>query len=136
MPIPQQLPYWRLLVALWGVMAVVWLALEGSLGRDVLLAGWGLALLAGRLAARRWGGQELPAGRAVALLAALGLAVGAALAPATLLLMALKTGLHAHGPEYTAAELAWLGGQWPLWVVAGGVAGAGLGLLLAARPRR
>ena len=54
------------------------------------------------------------------------------LPPAVLLLMAVKTGLHAHGPEYSAAQLAAVVGQWPLWIGAGALAGAGVGLLVVA----
>jgi len=46
MSFPRQIPYLRLLVLLWGAYAAVWLALEGAPGRDLLLAAWGLALLA------------------------------------------------------------------------------------------
>ena len=90
---------------LWGLYALMWLALEGNVARDGILAGWGLALLALWAAARRWGGRSVSAGHVAALGAAAGLAWGAALGPAVLLLMALKTGLHAHGPEYSACLL-------------------------------
>ena len=97
--------------------------------RDGLLAGWGLALLGVWLVARAFGGRGLGTGRVAALGAAVGLAWGAALGPAVLLLMALKTGLHGHGPEYAAAQIAWVAAQWPWWVGAGGIAGVGLALL-------
>ena len=51
---------------------------------------------------------------------------------AVLLLMAVKTGLHAHGPEYSAAQMAAVVGQWPFWVGAGVLAGMGLGMLALA----
>ncbi len=126
---PVRVPYLPAATLLWGLYALVWTRLEASLLRDGLLAGWGLALLALWLVARALGGRELPVGRLVALGAAVGLAWGAALGPAVLLLMALKTGLHAHGPEYTAAQIAWVTAQWPWWVGAGGIAGTGLALL-------
>ncbi len=130
MTFPRQIPYLRLLVLLWGAYAAVWLALEGAPGRELLLAAWtvGLAALAGT--ARAVGERRLSAGQVVALTGVVGLVAGAAVVPATLVAMALKTGLHAHGPEYTAAQLAAVWAQWPLWLVAGGVAGVGLGLLL------
>jgi hypothetical protein len=43
--------------------------------------------------------------------------------------MALKTGLHAHGHEFTRAEIAWVLGRTPLWALAGLFAGLGVGLL-------
>lgn len=125
-------PYLRTATLLWGVYALVWLSLEGNVVADGLLAGWGLALLALWAAARRWGGRSVSAGQVAALGAAVGLAWGVALGPAVLLLMAVKTGLHAHGPEYSAAQIAAVVGQWPLWIGAGTLAGAGLGLLALA----
>ena len=125
-------PYLRTATLLWGVYALVWLSLEGNVVADGLLAGWGLALLALWAAARRWGGRSVSAGHVAALGAAAGLAWGAALGPAVLLLIAVKTGLHAHGPEYSAAQLAAVVGQWPLWIGAGALAGAGVGLLVVA----
>lgn len=130
MAFPRQIPYLRLLVLLWGAYAAIWLALEGTPGRDLLLAAWGVVLLALAGVARAAGGRRLSAWQVVALAGAVGLAAGAAVVPATLAAMALKTGLHAHGPEYTAAQLAAVWSQWPLWLLAGGVAGVGLGLLL------
>ncbi|MBP6789247.1 MAG: hypothetical protein KA170_16775 [Candidatus Promineofilum sp.] len=129
MRVPSRVPYVRAATLLWGVYALVWLALEGDVGRDGLLAGWGLALLALWVAVRLLGGRELGPGRVAALGAAAGLGWGAALGPAVLLLMAVKTGLHAHGPEYSAAQIAAVVGQWPFWAGAGVLAGAGVGLL-------
>ena len=132
MRIPVRVPYLRAATLLWGVYALVWLALEGHVARDGLLAGWGVALLALWAAARLLGGRELSTGQVVALGAAAGLAWGVALGPAVLLLMAVKTGLHAHGPEYSAAQIAAVVGQWPFWVGAGVLAGMGLGMLALA----
>lgn len=129
MRVPSRVPYVRAATLLWGVYALVWLALEGDVGRDGLLAGWGLALLALWVAVRLLGGRELGPGRVAALGAAAGLGWGAALGPAVLLLMALKTGLHGHGLEYTAAQITWVAAQWPWWVAAGGIAGVGVALL-------
>jgi len=129
MAFPRQIPYLRFLTLLWGAYAAVWLALEGAPGRDLLLAAWGVALLALAGAARTVGRRRLSAGQVVALAGAVGLAAGAAVVPAALAAMALKTGLHAHGPEYTAAQIAAVWAQWPLWLIAGGVAGVGLGLV-------
>jgi hypothetical protein len=47
--------------------------------------------------------------------------------------MILKTGIHAHGPEYTARELAWVWTQLPLWGGVGALTGLGFGLLMAAK---
>ncbi len=131
MRIPVRVPYLRAATLLWGVYALVWLSLEGHAGRDALLAGWGLALLALGLVGRVFGGRAVAVGRLATLGAAVGLAWGVALGPAVLLLMAVKTGLHGHGPEYTAAQLAQVWSQWPSWLAAGLAAGAGLALVVA-----
>ena len=49
--------------------------------------------------------------------------------PFTLLAMILKTGLHAHGPEFTLEEFQWIVQQIPLWAVVGLLMGLGAGLL-------
>jgi len=136
MRIPGRVPYLRVATLLWGLYALVWTALEASLARDALLAGWGLALLALAAAARRFGRRALPAGRVAAVGGAVGLAWGAALGPAVLLLMAVKTGLHGHGAEYSAAQVAAVVGQSVWWVGAGVVGGVGLALLALGWPRR
>ena len=41
-------------------------------------------------------------------------------------LMVLKTGVHAHGPEYSPAEIAWITQQITIWPFVGGLAGFGL----------
>jgi hypothetical protein len=51
----------------------------------------------------------------------------------TLVLMAVKTGLHAHGPEFTPNEINWILQQVPLWSAAGLLAGLGLGQLVKGR---
>ena len=135
MRIPVRVPYLRAAALLWGLYAGVWLALEGSVAGDALLAGWGLALAALWLWGRAFGGRVLGVGRFVVLGAAAGLGWGAALGPAVLGLMAFKTGLHAHGPEYMAAQVAWVWAQFPFWTAAGLAAGAGLALVVAALRR-
>jgi hypothetical protein len=61
------------------------------------------------------------------------MAFGAGLALMTLMLMALKTGLHAHGPEYPTDQIFWVWRQLPLWAGVGALAGLGLGLLSVGR---
>ncbi len=133
---PKQIPHFRLLVLLWGAYAAVWLALEGAPGRDLLLAAGGLALLVVAGAARVCGGRRLSARQVVGLAGAVGLAAGAAVVPAALAAMAFKTGLHAHGAEYITAQIAAVWAQWPLWLMAGGMAGLGLGLVALGQAAR
>ena len=61
--------------------------------------------------------------------AVLGLLFGLASGLLTLLFMAVKTGLHAHGPEFTPTEVNWLIQQIPLWMAVGLLAGLGLGMV-------
>jgi hypothetical protein len=62
-----------------------------------------------------------------------GLALGAGTVLTTLFLMAVKTGLHAHGPEFSAADINNVWQQLALWSLVGLLGGLGLGLLLIAR---
>ena len=135
MKIPRSIPYFKLAVAAAGLYAVIWMILEGDIRRDILLAACSLTFGGAAAVTRRWGGRTLPAGRGVLLAAAVGLCGGVGIALLTLFLMALKTGLHAHGPEYTTAEIMWVWRQLPVWGGAGALGGLGLGLLLVARSR-
>ena len=55
-------------------------------------------------------------------------------APAVILgLMVLKTGVHAHGPEFSPAEISWVTQQFFIWPIVGGVAGLGFRMLLAGK---
>ena len=62
-----------------------------------------------------------------------GLAMGAGTVLMSLFLMAIKTGLHAHGPEFSPAEITAVWQLLPLWSLVGVLAGLGAGLLLLAR---
>ncbi|MBP9502890.1 MAG: hypothetical protein KBF17_12080 [Candidatus Promineofilum sp.] len=133
MKIPRAIPYFKLIVAIVGIYAAVWMILEGALWRDMALAVMILALGAAMLIVRRWGGRTLPPAKGVSLFAAVGLLSGVGVVLLTIFLMALKTGLHAHGPEYTLADIMWIWNQLPVWGGAGGLIGLGAGLLLLAR---
>ncbi len=135
MKISHSIPYLKLAVGAVGLYAGVWMALEASLVHDGLLAAGILAVGGIYIITKRWGGQRVAAGRGVAAAAGMGVALGGGLGLLMLFLMALKTGLHAHGPEYTAQEVAWLWWQLPLWAGVGGLAGLGVGLLAAGRGR-
>ena len=49
----------------------------------------------------------------------------------TLAFMAIKTGLHGHGPEFAPDEISWVISQMPLWAMFGFLVGGGLGALTA-----
>lgn len=133
MKIPASMPWFKPAIAAVGLYAIVWPALEGSTERDLLLAAPLLALGMTYLAVRFLGGCVLSPTRLVVLSAVAGLSYGISLALLLLFLMALKTGLHAHGPEYSPAEVARVWRQLPSWGGAGALAGLGLGFLAAAR---
>ncbi len=66
-----------------------------------------------------------PLGRSAVFGAILGLA-----APLVILgLMVLKTGVHAHGPEYSPLEIRWITQQISIWPFVGGLAGFGLAII-------
>lgn len=132
MKIPLSIPHFKLAAAIVSLYAVIWLALEGDVTRDILLASSLLALGIVYITTHRLGGRTLSAGRFIGWATGSGVALGCGLALLTLFLMALKTGLHAHGPEYTPQEVAWVWRQLPLWAGVGTLAGLGLGLLAAA----
>lgn len=132
MQLPTRLPGLRALTVLFAVYAVVWIALEGSLIRAVLLAS-SASVLAGIYLLQRWlGGRSLRLPWWLALSATLGILIGFSSSMLTLVAMALKTGLHAHGPEFTTQQIDWVVAQIPWWTTAGLLAGVGLGLIAAA----
>lgn len=132
MKIPTTIPYFKVAAGFVLIYSLLWMALEGELGRDLALA-TAVALLAAGFAITRFlGGQTVSKRQFVILTAVVGLAVGVALPLLTIFLMALKTGIHAHGPEYTPGEIAWVLRQLPLWAGVGGLSGLGIGLLAAA----
>jgi hypothetical protein len=116
------------LVAVYGV---AWIALEGNLAR-VTIFGCALSLLGlGYLFQRLLAGRRLSVHLWLLVSAALGVLFGFSCAVLTLLLMAVKTGLHAHGPEFNPAQIGWVVGQTPWWTSAGLLLGLGLGLIFA-----
>src|SRR5690606_31732638 len=116
-----------------GAYAVIWIALEGNLTRVALLA-VGLTLVAlGHVLKRFLSGRSMPLLPGLAVTAALGALTGFTSAMLTLLLMAVKTGLHAHGPEFAPEQINWVLAQLPWWTTAGLLAGVGVGLVAAGR---
>lgn len=133
MKIPTTIPYFKPALGLVLAFGLLWMALEGDLWRDVILAAAVVLLAVGSLIARLFGGQVLSVKQFVFLAAVAGLAAGAALPLVTIFLMALKTGIHAHGPEYTEREIAWVWNQLLVWAGAGAFFSLGVALLLLAR---
>lgn len=135
MSIPKWPPGLRAATIVTVIYALIWIALEGDLWRAILLAILVTAITFGQLAKRVLGGQRFSTGPWLLLTSLSGLTVGLICALLTLVLMALKTGLHSHGPEFTADEIAWVYDQAPYWGLSGMLAGIGLGMLSMNRDR-
>lgn len=133
MRIPQKIPGLRPLTAVWLLYALVWMALEGNLAAVTVLGCGAAVVAAAHLVQRRWGGRQVRGWRWWGGTAVIGALTGGGGALLTLLFMAVKTGLHSHGPEFTPAEIAWAGSQIPWWTAGGAAAALGLALLLRAR---
>lgn len=130
MQIPERIPGLKWLkIGLAGYF-VVWIALEGNLAQTVGLGVLSCVVAAAHLI-EQWGRGRVVL-RAVWLVGSTGVGslVGASSGLATLAFMAVKTGLHGHGPEFTPAQIAWVWQAIPLWASVGGVLGLALASLL------
>lgn len=131
MRLPDRVPGLKWLTIVVSIYAIIWISLEGDLRQVFLLSAGLVILLMGYLL------QRFLAGRILSLFAWLGLCVGGGVILGlifgilTLTLMAIKTGLHGHGPEFTPDEIAWVLSQIPLWSALGLLVGTGLGALAA-----
>jgi hypothetical protein len=131
--IPRQLPGLKWATALLAVYALVWMPIEGNLPLTVLLGVAATAVAAAYTVQKRLGGQTLNWREWVGLTAVTGLLIGLSAGVVVLAFMALKTGLHDHGPEFSRAEINWVIQRIPTWTAAGLLAGLGLGLLMMRR---
>jgi hypothetical protein len=136
MAIPRSIPGLKWLTVMVGFYGVVWLSLEGAISQVILLAAGLMLLSAGYMTQRLLGGRELAPGQWLLFSAVLWGLVGLGLGLLALVLMAIKTGLHGHGPEFPPSEIDSLISQIPLWTSAGLMAGLGFGLLALAFARR
>lgn len=117
-------------VFLWALIAVPWMIVEGSLGLTVFLGLLTSLLILFALTQKYLAGRVLSTAKGLLTMTTLGLLLGLGTALMALTLAAIKTGLHAHGPEFSNREIAWLIGQIPLWAVSGIFVGLGSGLLV------
>jgi hypothetical protein len=129
MQIPERVPGLKWLMVAWGGYGAVWIALEGVLWQTVLLAVGATAVTLLSLTQKYLSGRKLSLGWWLGGTAVAGLTFGLLSGLLTLFFMALKTGLHAHGPEFTPEEIAWVVGQLWLWTAVGSLVGLGLGSL-------
>ncbi len=121
----------RPLTILWVVYGLVWIVLEGAMWSVVLMGVLTTAVFILHLLQKQLGRKSFSKGKVVVVTAVAGLAFGLGSALLTLLFMAVKTGLHAHGPEFSLAEIEWVINQIPLWIIVGLLLGLGVGLVVA-----
>ncbi len=131
MGFPEKRPYLKWLTAVYILYALIWISLEGSLAGVVIMGAGTTAVSLAYLAPRFLGGRSWSLRAWLGGTAVLGLLFGLGSGVLTLVFMAVKTGLHAHGPEFTSQQIAWVWQQTPLWAVVGLLAGLGLGMIMA-----
>lgn len=127
--VPKQIPGLKWLTILWGIYGVIWIAFEGDLWRVVLLGFLTTAVTLLLLTQKYVGGRTLSFSKWLGFTAVFGLVLGLGSGLFSLIFMALKTGLHAHGPEFQPTEIAWLLQQMPIWTAVGLISGLGFGLI-------
>jgi hypothetical protein len=136
MRLPDYIPGLRPATILWAIYGAIWIALEGDYLQVVLIGSWTSWLAALHLV-QQW--QLKPLSLPLAWLgfwSLLGAILGALLPIIVFAFMSIKTGLHAHGPEFTSQEIARLWAQWPLSIGANFLLGLAAGLLAAAFRKR
>lgn len=131
MQIPARVPGLKGATVLVAIYGAVWITLEGHLLRVLALAVGVTLVVLGHVVQHYAGGRDLSLRQWLALAAGLGVAAGLGSGVFALLFMALKTGLHAHGPEFALAEINWVAARITGWALGGLFAGVGLGLLFA-----
>jgi hypothetical protein len=133
MRIPEQIPGLKPAAWLLGVYTVIWISLEGVLWRSLLLGVAVTLLCLAYVTQRRLGGHTISLAKSIVAAGLWGAVAGLCSGLLTLLFMSLKTGLHAHGPEFTVQEIGWVLRQIPWWGLAGLSLGLGLALLIWSR---
>lgn len=129
MSFPTKIPGLKWITAVYALFVFFWMSLEGSLVGVILMGVSTTAVLLAYAAQHFLGGREFSVMRWLGITAVLGLLFGLSSGLLTLLFMVVKTGLHAHGPEFTPSEVTWLIQQIPLWTAVGLLTGLGLGMV-------
>ena len=114
------------------ICGLAWISLEGDPRWSSIMALITLLVGIGFLAKKMIRGRSINGIGWIVLLAGCGLVIGLLFGPVTLFYMALKTGLHGHGAEFTRADMSWFIDRILLWAISGLLAGAGLGFLTSA----
>ena len=132
MQIPKNIPLLKQATVIVSIYSAVWISLEGKLLQVIILGIAVTLLLIGFLFQRTLSGRRVSTGRWLLIISFVGLLTGAGSSLLTLVFMAIKTGLHAHGPEFTFDEINWVFEQIPYWIISGFSGGLGIGLLFEA----
>ena len=130
MQVFDRIPFLRGLTIVWVGYGLVWIVLEGALWSVMLMGVLSTAVSILQFWQRRLAGQFISKCKIMIYTAVSGFAFGLGSAILALLFMAVKTGLHAHGPEFSQTEIAWMLNQIPLWSIVGSLLGLGSGLLV------
>jgi len=116
----------RLGAILLGIFFLIWLPFEDQGLSLIFVYALAVSALLGFYVYQRWQAGPARLWRA----ALCGCLAGAVVTPLILLIMAIKAGVHGHAvPESAASELTGILWLTPLWLIAGGLVGTGLGLL-------
>ena len=129
--IPSRNPFSRLLTVLLGIVILLWSGIEDKDVITVTALGLLLSILTVMLGLMsRLGGRTLGAAALLKLAALVGSAVAALSSTMTVLLMLFKDLRHGHVyPDYPPPLMLGILERLPLWSLAGGLAGLGLGFL-------
>ena len=126
-----RMPFLKIAAGLLILYAMVWISLEGRLGQVLLLA-FGVTIVGTAFAWQRYLAWSKNAPwRWLAATALTGLLGGLFMGLLVITLMAIKTGLHGHGPEFIPDQVSWVINQIPLWSAVGLLTGLGTGVLIA-----
>ncbi len=129
MVFPRIVPGLKIATVVVALLGVMWISLEGDIRWSLLMAAMVLAVSVGYLIQRFLGGKSVTLIQGLAVGAVIGLGAGLIFAPFVTAFMAIKTGLHGHGPEFTQVEIEWAFDRLLLWVIAGTITGLGLALI-------
>jgi hypothetical protein len=135
MQLPNRTPLVKWISILWVIYMAIWAMLEGGLRATVFASLFTILVTSGQLFNRYLHSRRFSTSSWLAFSAAVGAVAGAGCGLLTLLFMAIKTGLHAHGPEFSAADIDWVLQQIPLWIFVGLLSGLGIGFLGKAAAR-
>ena len=129
MVFPRIVPGLKIATVVVSLLAVMWISLEGDIRWSLLMAVMVLVVSVGYLVQRFLGGKSVTLLQGLVIAAAIGLGAGLFFAPLVTVFMAIKTGLHGHGPEFNQNEIMWVLDRVLLWAFVGLTTGLGLALL-------